>query len=155
MEWVGDTESSKNTSLVQRLIREKERPIADVFWSSENIGTLQLATEGILTSHKSNVTESWPEQYQDPAGLWFAFSPRARVIAYNPVETSRDEIPEYWWNFTDAAMADPRFGTTGTHLAVMASDDERFSLFVQGLRRKPLLGGNAATVRRDCEVCND
>jgi len=147
VDWVGDTESSKTTGLVTRLRRESGNPVADVFWSSENIGTLQLATEGILASHKSNVTESWPEQYQDPAGLWFAFSPRARVIAYNPVETSRDEIPEYWWNFTDAAMADPRFGTTGTHLAVMASDDERFSLFVQGLRRKPLLGGNAATVQ--------
>ncbi len=29
--WVGDTEASKTTALVQRLLRERERPVADVF----------------------------------------------------------------------------------------------------------------------------
>ena len=44
VDWVGDTESSKTTGLVTRLRRESGNPVADVFWSSENIGTLQLAT---------------------------------------------------------------------------------------------------------------
>ena len=44
-------------------------------------------------------------------------------------------------------MADPRFGTTGTHLAVMASFDDQFSEFVDSLQGERFLGGNAATLQ--------
>jgi iron(III) transport system substrate-binding protein len=145
--WVGDTEASKTTGLVTRLRREASRPVADVFWSSENIGTIQLAQEGVFQSCASAVTDAWPEEYRDPSGYWFAFSPRARVIAFDPQVTNIKEMPAYWWDYTNAAMADPRFGTTGTHFAVMAGDSERFEAFLQSLSSMPLLGGNAATVQ--------
>ena len=145
--WVGDTEASKTTGLITRLRREAPRPVADVFWSSENIGTIQLASEGVFTTYSSTVTNAWPQEYRDPAGLWFAFSPRARVIAYDPRVTNVEEMPVYWWDYTEAVMADPRFGTTGTHLAVMAGDADRFGSFLENLGVIPLLGGNAATVQ--------
>ncbi|MBC8202459.1 MAG: extracellular solute-binding protein [Planctomycetes bacterium] len=145
--WVGDTEASKTTGLVTRLRREASRPVADVFWSSENIGTIQLAQEGVFDSCSTTVTAAWPAEYRDPSAYWFAFSPRARVIAYDPTVTNVKEMPAYWWEYTDAAMADPRFGTTGTHLAVMAEDANRFNSFAQELGNTPLLGGNAATVQ--------
>ena len=46
--WVGDTESTKTTHIVQRLLREREHPMADVFWSSEILGMIQLADQGSL-----------------------------------------------------------------------------------------------------------
>ena len=145
--WVGDTEASKTTGLITRLRREASRPVADVFWSSENIGTIQLASEGVFTTYSSTITNAWPQEYRDPAGLWFAFSPRARVIAYDPRVTNVEEMPVYWWDYTEAVMADPRFGTTGTHLAVMAGYANRFLPFLENLGVTPLLGGNAATVQ--------
>src|SRR5262245_53552737 len=38
-----DTEAGKTTGLLNRLIAEKARPRADVWWSSEIFGTIQLA----------------------------------------------------------------------------------------------------------------
>ena len=146
VKWVGDSEASKTTGLVARLSKESSRPIADVFWSSENIGTIQLAEQGVFQPQHSDICNEWPEEYRSLDNLWFAFSPRARVIAYNPANTSKEELPSYWWQYNQAAMADPRFGTTGTHLAVMALDEDAFDLFIEQLPPH-FLGGNAATVQ--------
>ena len=146
--WVGDTEASKTTALVQRLQREKNNPIADVFWSSEILGTIRLAQDKIIVPAKSEVTLSWPAQHRDASFLWFAFSPRARGIAYRPLEHEETELPKTWWEFGAASMADPRFGTTRTHVAVMALFPEAFTEFLKTIKGKPLLGGNAATVQQ-------
>jgi iron(III) transport system substrate-binding protein len=145
--WVGDTESSKNTSLVQRLIREKDRPVADVFWSSEILGTLQLAQKKVLTPCLVTALEHWPEQYRDSSYTWYGFSPRARVIAFDPNKTSKESLPKFWWEYSNAAMADPRFGTTSTHVAVMAMFPKKSSALFGAMQRKPMIGGNSATVQ--------
>ena len=145
--WVGDSEASKTTALVNRLRLEKDIPVADVFWSSEILGMIQLANENLLAAHHSSVADSWPVQHRDASNRWFGFSPRARVIAYDPTRVQESTLPEYWWSYGEAAMADPRFGTTGTHLAVMASFDDQFSEFVDSLRGERFLGGNAATLQ--------
>jgi len=148
IEWVGDTESSKTTALVQRLIREKENPVADVFWSSEILGTIQLAKAGVFASSNTNTCLSWSKEHRDSEYQWFAFSPRARVIAYDPQKVQEDSLPKTWWEFGTASMADPRFGTTGTHVAVMATVfPEEFANFLQEMEGTVLLGGNAATVQ--------
>ncbi len=146
--WVGDTESSKTTALVQRLHREKNNPVADVFWSSEILGTIQLAKEDILEPIDTDFAYAWPAQHRDAEYRWFAFSPRARVIAFDPKNMSHENVPKTWWEFGDAAIADPRFGTTGTHVAVMALFPEQFAHFLRTIQGKPLLGGNAATVQQ-------
>ena len=145
--WVGDTESTKTTALVQRLIREKNSPVADVFWSSEILSIIQLANAEMLALHHSKVADAWPEEHRDAEFRWFGFSPRARVIAYNPTQVKKEELPEMWWSYGDAAIADPRFGTTGTHLAVMALYSDEFATLTSSFHRQPLLGGNAATVQ--------
>jgi iron(III) transport system substrate-binding protein len=147
VDWVGDTESSKNTMLVQRLIREKNRPIADVFWSSEILGTIHLAKAGVLTPCETQRATQWPEQYRDKNFLWFGFSPRARVIAYDPQRISAEDLPQYWWEYSQAVIADPRFGTTRTHVAVMAEFPEECERLFASMEQRPMLGGNAATVQ--------
>ena len=155
---IGDSEASKTTGLVQRLRAEHDAPIADVFWSSEAMQTVALANEGLLATCPE---VDWPPAHRDDGGRWFAFSPRPRVIVFDPERLPERERPATWsaavdGRFTDRlVMADPRFGTTGGHLAAMATawsdrgTPDRFEDFLEGLRRsrvRLLPGGNAAVV---------
>ena len=45
---VYDTEATKTTGLASRLIAERQRPRADLFWSSECFRTIELAADGLL-----------------------------------------------------------------------------------------------------------
>src|SRR5215471_14175222 len=48
---VYDTEETKSTGLANRLIAEKARPQADVFWSNEPVRTLVLKRNAVLASY--------------------------------------------------------------------------------------------------------
>jgi iron(III) transport system substrate-binding protein len=50
---VYDSEATKTTGLVNRLIAEKANPRADVFWNSETGRTIVLKQKGVLTPYKS------------------------------------------------------------------------------------------------------
>jgi iron(III) transport system substrate-binding protein len=158
---VGDSEASKTTGLVMRLRAEHDAPIADVYWSSEALQTIALAGEGVLSEHVDVTLDDWPALMRDAGGRWFAFSPRPRVIVYAPERVDADALPATWEDAVDGrfqgrlVMADPRFGTTGGHLAAMESwwtqqgEPERFDAFLAGLRDsavRVLPGGNAAVV---------
>jgi iron(III) transport system substrate-binding protein len=147
VDWVGDSESSKNTTLVQRLIREKDNPVADVFWSSEILGTILLSRQNMFAVCNAPNAMNWPENHRDSKFHWFGFSPRARVIAYDPKILSKEDLPMYWWEYSDAVMADPRFGTTRTHVNVMAAFPQESMELFENMERPPLYGGNAATVQ--------
>ena len=45
---VYDTEETKSTGLANKLLAEKNRPQADVFWSNEPVRTLVLKRNGVL-----------------------------------------------------------------------------------------------------------
>ncbi len=131
VEWSGDTEQTKTTGLVQRVIAEKEAPRADVWWSSEPFGTIRLAREGLLEAYRSKTAESsipggWPSQYRATDGTWYGFSPRARVIVYNTLKVRKEEMPRTIHDLAHprfkgrVGIARPQFGTTGGHLAVLA-----------------------------------
>ncbi len=159
---VGDTEAQKTRGLLERIRAERGHVVADVLWSSEAIGTEALADDGLLAPHVSRVSTDWPESWRSPGHLWHAFSPRPRVLVFDPRRVSRDEVPTSWsdlvapqWS-SHVVFADPRYGTTGGHLAAMrwrlgaeAYGDWVTALKTGGVRTLP--GGNAAvvdTVRR-------
>ena len=50
---VYDVEATKTTGLVNRLIAEKARPQADVFWSGEFSQTIVLKNESVLAPYQS------------------------------------------------------------------------------------------------------
>ena len=60
---VGDTEATKTTGLVARLKAEADHPIADLWWSSEPFGTIDLAQQGNLMKGALNglTSEDWPK----------------------------------------------------------------------------------------------
>src|SRR5206468_12354471 len=80
---VYDTEETKSTGLANRLLAEKERPQADVFWSNEPVRTLVLKSRGLLAPYQSPSAVGIPAVFKDPEAYWTGFSARSRVIVYN------------------------------------------------------------------------
>lgn len=158
--FVGDTEAMKTTGLVNRLRNERDNPQADVFWSSEIFQTIALAEEGVLAEHVSDATADWPTQYRDGQRRWYGFAARPRVIVYAPDRVEPDLVPKSWMNLTwdtfrgRIVMADPRFGTTGGHLAAMKANWNKqvagfYGAFLLGLKENEirlLPSGNAGVV---------
>jgi iron(III) transport system substrate-binding protein len=137
---VYDTEETKSTGLANRLIAEKERPQADVFWSNEPVRTLVLKSRGVLAPYRSPSAEGIPPALMDPEGYWTGFSARIRVIAYNTKLVKSDEAPRSVFDLANpkwrgqVAIADPRFGSTSFHVAAlyaMAGDEKMDDFFRQ------------------------
>src|SRR5437868_12743220 len=80
---VPDTEETKSTGLLNRLIAEKARPQADVFWSGDPVRAAILKAKGVSTPYHSPQAAGLPPQFSDPEGYWTGFSARARVLFYN------------------------------------------------------------------------
>lgn len=154
---VGDTEATKTTGLVARLKAESNNPSADVWWSSEPFGTIDLNNAGVLQTGALDglVNDDWPTALHDPNWSWIGFASRARVIAYasdridTPPTTLRDFAQPIWKG--RIGMARPQFGTTRGHMGILASrwglgEFERWvtQLSSNNIR---LYDGNASVVR--------
>ncbi len=124
---LGDTEATKTTGLVTRLQSEKDNPTCDVWWSSEPMGTILLARDGVLESGgmQGTVSEDWPMHLRAEDWTWVGTALRRRVIVYAP---ERVELaPTSMHELIDPAfkgrvgMARPQFGTTRIHMALLAA----------------------------------
>jgi iron(III) transport system substrate-binding protein len=139
---VYDTEETKSTGLANKLLAEKNRPQADVFWSNEPVRTLVLKRNGALAPYKSPNAEGIPATFKDPEGYWTGFSARSRVIVYNTNLVKPDEAPKSIFDLADpkwkdqVAIADPRFGSTSFHVAALYAEvgDERAEEFFRKLK---------------------
>lgn len=120
---VYDTEASKTTGLVNRLLAESDRPRADVFWNNEVAQTIRLKQEGMLQPYESPQREAFPAVFRDPEGYWTGFGARARVLIYNtnlinePPTGIMDLLDPKWRG--RVCIARPLFGTTATHGAAL------------------------------------
>ncbi|MEE2681560.1 MAG: extracellular solute-binding protein [Planctomycetota bacterium] len=156
-----DTEATKTTGLVSRLIAERQRPRADLFWSSECFRMIELQEAGVLGRFPSEqvkrLNQGMPPAWCSTQDAWIALAPRARVIVYAPDRLEAGEVPDAWEQLVDPrwngrlAMADPRFGTTGGHLGAMlaAWGSERYGRWLDGLVSNQvavLTSGNAGVV---------
>ncbi len=119
-----DSEATKTTGLVTRLISERARPRCDVFWNNEIVQTILLKNEGVLEPFSSPNAADIPEAYKDPDGYWVGFGARARVIIYNtemvtgtPPATFEALVDPAWKG--KATLARPLNGTTASHIAVL------------------------------------
>lgn len=124
---VPDTEETKSTGLLNRLIAERERPQADVFWSGDPVRAAVLKLEGVSAPYASPVAEGLPPEFSDPEGHWTGFSARARVLIYNTNLVPADQTPQSVTNLLDphfkdrVCLANPLFGTTSMHAAALFS----------------------------------
>lgn len=122
---VPDTEETKSTSLLNRLIAERARPQADVFWSGDPVRAAVLKSNGVSESYRSPLAEGLPELYSDRDAHWTSFSARARVLIYNTDLVPESERPASVMDLLDprfagrACIANPLFGTTSMHAAAL------------------------------------
>mgnify|MGYP003626852808 CR=1 FL=1 len=122
---VPDTEETKSTGLVNRLIAEKNRPQADVFWSGDPVRAEILKKQGVAKPYRSQQAEGLPPEFSDTEGYWTGFSARARVLIYNTNSIAAVDAPRSVMDLTDprfqgrACIANPLFGTTSMHAAAL------------------------------------
>ena len=157
---VYDTEETKSTGLANRLLAERNRAQADVFWSNEPVRTLVLHSHGVLAPYRSPSAADIPGTFKDADGYWTAFSARVRVIAYNTQLVTGRSVPASVLDLADpewkdqVAIADPRFGSTSFHVAALyvSLGDEKADDFFQRLKANGvrIVAGNS--VVRDMVV---
>ncbi|MCP4253533.1 MAG: extracellular solute-binding protein [Candidatus Scalindua sp.] len=120
---VFDTEETKSTGVMNRLIAEKNNPQADVYWANEPIRAIVLKQKGISEKYYSPNSDGIPADFMDPQGYWTGFSARARVLVVNVEEESPASILAYvdekWRN--KGVVANPLFGTTTSWVAALFS----------------------------------
>jgi iron(III) transport system substrate-binding protein len=155
---VPDTEETKSTGLLNRLIAEKTRPQADVFWSGDPVRAAMLKTKGVSAPYRSPYTEGLPAQFSDPDGYWTGFSARARVLIYNRNLVPAGQEPRSVMDllaprFKDrTCIANPLFGTTSMHAAALFTvlGEEKAHAFFAGFTANGgrMLSSNGEVRRR-------
>jgi len=83
-------------ALIERIRNEGERSPADVMvtvdagrlWRAEQLGLFQPVKSAVLEARI-------PLSFREPGGLWFGFSLRARLIAYNRAKVKAGELTSY------------------------------------------------------------
>lgn len=122
---VYDTEETKSTGVMNRLIAEKDNPRCDVFWSGDPVRNGVLQSKSITEAYQSEQTRLIPDHFKEKNNHWIGFSARARVLIYNKTLISPDSLPRSVLDFTKPrfkgrfAIANPLFGTTTFHMAAL------------------------------------
>lgn len=135
---VYDTEESKSTGALNRLIAEKNNPQADVYWANEPVRAEVLRQQGIAAPYLSPNAEGIPAAFRDPKGYWTGFAARARVLILNrnanPKPVSILSYNDPRWR-GKAVIANPLFGTTTTQVAALFVlwGDDKARAFMAGL----------------------
>ncbi|MCI0695722.1 extracellular solute-binding protein [candidate division KSB1 bacterium] len=124
---VFDTEETKSTGVLNRLIAETDNPQCDVFWSGDPVRAILLKNKGITASYFSPNAAEIPAGFKDRDGHWTGFSSRARVLLYNTNLVKPQEEPKSMHDFVDVkwkgqcTIANSLFGTTSFHAAALFS----------------------------------
>ncbi len=152
---VTDTEETKSTGVVNRLIAEKSKPQADVFWSGDPMRAALLKSKGVSCPYHSIVAKDLPPLYSDPEGHWTGFSSRARVLLVN-----KEKLIKYPHSVKDLAnpkykgqtcIANPLFGTTAMHASSLfetMGESKAKKFFERLLKNKVQLLSSNGEVRR-------
>ncbi len=137
---VFDTEETKSTGVMNRLLAEKNNPQADVYWANEPMRAELLKQRGISVPYASPNAAGIPDSFKDPQGYWTGFSARARVLVVGKTVKMRPQSIEDYRNPRwkgKAAIANPLFGTTTVQVAALFSlwGDEQAGAFLRDMKR--------------------
>ncbi|MBM3367260.1 MAG: extracellular solute-binding protein, partial [Betaproteobacteria bacterium] len=91
-------------ALIERIRNEGARSPADVLvtvdagrlWRAEQLGFFQSVKSALLE-------QRIPASLREPNGLWFGFSLRARVVAYNKAKVKPEDVASY------ESLAEPKW----------------------------------------------
>lgn len=154
---VFDTEETKSTGLLNRLIAEGDNPRADLFWSGDPVRPYLLINRGIVASYTPAAAAGIPAGFKGDQGQWTGAAARARVLLVNRTRLAGKPAPRSVRDLADprwkgqAAIANPLFGTTTMHAAAWFSgwgDDEAKRFFEQIKANGVRVAGSNGEVRR-------
>jgi iron(III) transport system substrate-binding protein len=155
---VYDVEAAKTTGLVNRLIAEKARPQADVFWSGEFSQTIVLKNKSVLAQYQSPSAGDIPAQFKDPEGYWTGFGGRARIFIVNTDLLTPSQYPHSMYDMLNEkypgktiGIAYPMFGTAATQSAALYSylGKEKARAFHSSLNNRSIRVVDGNSVVRD------
>jgi iron(III) transport system substrate-binding protein len=137
-----DTEETKTAGLTARLMAEKARPKADVFWSSDTSRAVALVDQGLAASFVPASAATIPVRYKDRNDRWTGFAARIRVLLYNTDKVKPSDAPRSILDLTNPrwkgrfAIANPHFGTMSFHAAALFAKwgDARAADFLRRLK---------------------
>ena len=136
---VYDTEESKSTGVMNRLLAEKANPQADVYWANEPVRADVLRQQSISLAFKPEAAKDIPEAFKNAQGFWTGFSARARLFVVNKKATYK---PTGVSSYADpnargrGVIANPLFGTTTAQIAALFSlwGDDKGKQFLASLK---------------------
>jgi iron(III) transport system substrate-binding protein len=106
-----DTEATKTAGLANKIRAEKQRPRADVFWSSALLQTLLMNEEGLLEDYKSPAAQDLPTHFRGEG--WAGVGVRGRIIVGQ--RTAGKTEPQLFDLKSQGqkldAISNPQFGT--------------------------------------------
>ena len=139
---VFDTEETKSTGVLNRLIAEAQHPQADVFWSNDPVRPFLLIKRSLAEPYVSPSASDIPAAFRAVDGTWTDFAARVRVLLVNKKRVSPGEMPlsirdlanPRWKGQT--AIANPLFGTTTMHIAALSATwgEEQARAFLTALK---------------------
>ena len=144
---VYDSEANKSVGLANRLIAEKDNPVADIYWSGEPLQSERLVKAGVAKNH--NLLGS--------SNIRIPVSYRQRVFVVNTNKLADvKKFPKSVFDLTNklikgqAAMANPNFGSTLYHFTTLRNrlGDKDFSIFNNNLKKNnvKVFAGNSQVV---------
>jgi iron(III) transport system substrate-binding protein len=122
---VFDTEETKSTGVLNRLIAESASPRADVFWSGDPVRPFVLVERGFVQPYSSPEAKALPQALRAADGTWTGFAARARVLLVNENLVVKADMPSSIRDLANprwkgkTAIANPLFGTTTMHVAAL------------------------------------
>ena len=124
---VFDTEETKSTGVLNRLIAEAAQPRADVFWSGDPVRPFLLIKRGLVEPYVSPAAAALADRFKAKDGAWTSIAARARVLIVNKNRVPADAMPKSIKDLANprwqgqVTMANPLFGTTTMHVAALFS----------------------------------
>lgn len=154
---VFDTEETKSTGVLNRLLAEADHPRADVFWSGDPVRPFVLVERQLVEPYHSPSAATIPLLFRSAEGLWTGLGARARVLLVDTRQVAAAERPDSIEDLVDprwrgrTAIANPLFGTTTMHAAALFATwgDDKAKAFFAALRANEVrVAGSNGEVRR-------
>ena len=154
---VYDTEETKSTGVLNRLIAEGGHPQADVFWSGDPVRPFLLVKRGLVAPYSSPEAAHIPTPFKAADGSWTGFAARARVLLVNTDVVGESELPKSVKDLAEArwrgrtAIANPLYGTTTMQAAAWFAkwgDQEARSFFDELRANDTRLASSNGEVKR-------
>ena len=121
---VYDTEETKSTGVLNRIVAEAARPQCDVFFSGDPVRPQVLVKKGLVEPYFSPNASDVPPAFK--TGAFTPSAARARVLLVNTTKLAKgSDFPSSIKDLANpkykgqAAMANPLFGTTTMHVAAL------------------------------------